>query len=67
MVKNVEKIRLDYPEVFINIIGVDNNYKKIEVGDDVKIITPFLDKVLGNPCKIKTERIISDKNHDDGI
>ena len=35
------------------------NYKKVILTSEVKINTPLLDKILGNPCQINTERVIS--------
>lgn len=58
-----EKIKKDYPKITINI-KENNNEKKIEIQEEIKLITPFLDKALGNPFKIKTERVILNKKNE---
>ena len=60
----IEQIKNNYPKISITIKDDGNNYKKIEVQEEIKIITPFLDKILGNPCKIKTERTIKNKRNE---
>lgn len=36
----------------------DNKYSYLEINDNYEFITPGLSKILGNPYKIKTERVI---------
>lgn len=49
----------EYPNIDIEITDYKDNYKKVTLTSEVKINTPLLDKILGNPCKINTERVIS--------
>lgn len=58
-----EEIKKDYPEITVNITE-NNNEKKIEIHEEIKIITPFLDRILGNPFKIKTERTVVNKKNE---
>jgi len=57
---NKEEINLkeEYPNIKIEITDYKDNYQKITLTSEVKINTFFLDKILGNPCQINTERII---------
>lgn len=48
----------EYPNIEIKITDYKDGYQKIQLESEVKINTFFLDKILGNPCKINTERII---------
>ena len=62
--EKLEKVKATYPKNNIKIIEDNNEYKKIEIEEKVKIITPFLDKLLENPYNIKTTRIISMKENE---
>lgn len=46
----------------VNVIvnNYNNKYKRIVFSREVKIITPFLDRFLGNPCIVKVERVVPD-------
>ena len=48
----------EYKDIRIEFNGYKDKYRKVTVFKNIKIITPFLDKVLGNPCVVKVERII---------
>lgn len=50
-----------YSDVNIKISDYKDNYKKIVLIKKVNIITPFLDKILGDPYLIKIERIVPDE------
>ena len=54
---NIDDIKNLYPKVKINISS-DDKYTKIIISDDVDIMTPGLNRVLGNPYNIKVERTI---------
>ena len=54
---NIDDIKNLYPKVKINISS-DDKYTKIIISDDVDIMTPGLNRILGNPYKIKVERTI---------
>ena len=53
--KNISVI---YPDVDINMEKYQEKYQKIIISKKVKIITPFLDRVLGNPTIIQVEWVI---------
>lgn len=54
---NIDDIKNLYPNVKINISS-DDKYTKIIISDDVDIMTPGLNRILGNPYNIKVERTI---------
>lgn len=54
---NIDDIKNLYPKVKINISN-DDKYTKIIISDDVDIMTPGLNRILGNPYNIKVERTI---------
>lgn len=54
---NIDDIKNLYPKVKINISSNDK-YTKIIISDDVDIMTPGLNRILGNPYNIKVERTI---------
>ncbi len=54
---NIDDIKNLYPKVKINISS-DDKYTKIIINDDVDIMTPGLNRILGNPYNIKVERTI---------
>ena len=64
MIKNDENslfIKKEYPDISIEITDYKEGYKKVILTSEVKINTFFLDKILGNPCQINTERVIPDE------
>ena len=61
MIQNKEElssISVIYPDVNIKKEDYKESYQKITLTEEVELITPFLDKFLGNPCKIEVERVI---------
>ena len=54
---NIDDIKNLYPKVKVNISS-DDKYTKIIISDDVDIMTPGLNRILGNPYNIKVERTI---------
>lgn len=54
---NIDDIKNLYPKVKINISS-DVKYTKIIISDEVDIMTPGLNRILGNPYNIKVERTI---------
>ena len=52
----LNNILKEYPNIKIEI-KEENNYKRIIVKEDIKIITPFLDKIIGNPYTIESKVI----------
>ena len=62
-----------YPDYEISLEDTQNQYREINITQKIKIVTPFLDRILGNPCVIKTKRVIpirqtleGDTNHENG-
>ena len=51
----LENISVDVTAMIKNS---DNMYTKIIISDDVDIMTPGLNRILGNPYNIKVERTI---------
>lgn len=60
MLKNESDIILndEYKDVKVKIEDYDDNYKRVIFSKYVDINTPFLDKILGNPCLITAERVV---------
>lgn len=54
---SISDISLLYPKLSISEDD-STDYHKITISDNVKIITPGLNRVLGNPYSIKVERYI---------
>ena len=54
---SINDISLLYPKLSISEDD-STDYHKITISDNVKIITPGLNRVLGNPYSIKVERYI---------
>lgn len=63
MISNNDISKIDdlYPNIDVNIEDYKEEYKKVVLSTNVKINTPLIDKILGNPCKITTERVILDE------
>lgn len=55
--KTIDEIRNMYPSINIDIIR-DNGYDNVSIRDNVKIITPGLNRVLGNPYLVEVKRYI---------
>ncbi len=55
--KSISEISGLYPKLSISE-EVDTDYDKITISDNVKVITPGLNRILGNPYKIEVERYI---------
>ena len=54
-VNNLKKIFSDYDIKIENV----NDYYKVTIIDEVNVITPGLNLIIGNPYEIKVERIVS--------
>lgn len=56
--KNIEEVSIEYSDIEIekNMSGED--YYGIQFIQEIELITPFLDKILGNPCEVMVERKI---------
>ena len=56
---NDEQEILDiYSKVDVQINNYKNDYKKITLIKEVKLITPFMNEIFGNPYLIEVERIV---------
>lgn len=47
-----------YSSVDIKIEDYEADYQKVILTEDIDLITPFLDRFLGDPCQVEVERII---------
>ena len=55
---SVNEIKDEYPNYLISVENYQDKYQKIIIKKEYKVITPMLDRFLGNPCVVKTERVI---------
>lgn len=53
----IDGIKSVYPAINIDITR-DNGYDNIVIIENIKLITPGLDRILGNPYKVIVERYI---------
>ena len=53
----IEEIQKEYPKVDIKLTN-EEKYTIVEISTKVNIITPGLNRVLGNPYIVKVERKI---------
>ena len=56
--EDVQNISNRYSDIKIEINPYQEDYQKITLIEEINLITPFLDRILGNPCPIEGERII---------
>lgn len=54
----LDEISQVYPEVDIKMESYKEDYQKVILASKVDLITPFLDRILGNPCQVDVERVI---------
>lgn len=55
--KSIEEIKNMYSDNVINISNVDNYYR-FRISTSLNLITPGLNRILGDPYVIKVERVI---------
>ena len=55
--KSIDEIKTIYSDININITR-DNDYDIFNIYDSVKLITPGLNRIMGNPYKIEVTRYI---------
>lgn len=53
----LEEIKSEYADIDIEISS-DDKYKNVVISDKIDILTPGLNRILGNPYEIKVERKI---------
>ena len=61
IIKNDEStldLNEEYSNIDIEITDYKEGYKKVIFSKAIKINTPFLDRILGNPCIITVKRVI---------
>ena len=56
--ETVSSVSREYSDLEIDVKKYNDKYQKVIIIQNVKLITPFLDRVLGNPFQIKVERVI---------
>ena len=56
--KSVQEVSSIYSDLAIDVSPYRDGYRMVRIVSEVRIITPFLDRILGNPCKIKVERVV---------
>ena len=55
--KNIEEIKMMYSDNIINVSNSDNYYH-FRISTSLNLITPGLNRILGDPYIIKIERVI---------
>lgn len=60
IIKSESDIELseEYPGIEVNVEDYKAGYKRVVFSKSIDINTPFLDKILGDPCLIETERVV---------
>lgn len=53
----LEEIKSEYADIDIEISS-DDKYKNVVISDKIDILTPGLNRILGNPYEVKVERKI---------
>ena len=56
--KNRDIIINEYKDVSVSVDNYKDNYLKVTITKNIRVNTPGLDRMLGNPYKIKVERVI---------
>lgn len=60
LIKNGKDVNDVYSKVDIDISSYKGDYEKVTISKEIRLITPFMDRILGNPYLIKVERVIPD-------
>lgn len=55
---DVTKIQSIYKNIELTTTSYQEEYQKISIQEKVNVLTPFLDKIIGNPYIISVERVI---------
>ncbi|MBQ8681943.1 MAG: pilus assembly protein [Bacilli bacterium] len=55
---NITEVTQTYSKLNVEINTYQDDYQKITITKEVALITPLMDKVLGNPYLIEVERIV---------
>lgn len=57
--ENLQEVSKNYSNVEIEVTSYQEDYQRIILIEKIDLITPFLDRILGDPCQIKVERVIA--------
>ena len=60
LVKSGDTVDDIYSKLDVDVSTYKSDYKKVTISKSIKLITPFMDRILGNPYLVKVERIIPD-------
>ena len=55
---DVQKVSARYSNIEIEVQSYQEDYQKVILVEQIDLITPFLDRILGDPCMIQVERVI---------
>lgn len=55
--ENIDNIKMLYPDLTIDI-NSDSSYTNIKIYENIDIMTPGLNLVIGDPYKVMVERVI---------
>lgn len=61
LIKNGDAVDGVYSKLDVDVSAYKEDYKKVTISKKIKLITPFMDRVLGNPYLIEIERVIPDE------
>lgn len=61
LIKNGDAVDEVYSKLDVDVSVYKEDYKKVTISKKIKLITPFMDRVLGNPYLIEIERVIPDE------
>ena len=54
----VQEVSERYSNIEIEVQSYQEDYQKVILVEQIELITPFLDRILGDPCMIQVERVI---------
>lgn len=57
--ENLQEVSKNYSNVEIEVTSYQEDYQRIILIEKIDLITPFLDRILGDPYQIKVERVIA--------
>lgn len=61
LISNGDAVDEVYSKLDVDVSAYKEDYKKVTISKKIKLITPFMDRVLGNPYLIEIERVIPDE------
>lgn len=57
--EEVENILKSYSNISVKVEDIDEDYKRVTFSDEIDLVTPGLDRILGNPCIVTVKRVIA--------